>query len=384
MILPGNLGGFLRRPADFGQLDSERIVGVSGRIDTRDRLEQVMDPPHTRLADVWLGLTTLIEERGFMKSASFAGCRRTRRGWGMGAVIVAVAFAFLGGPALAEPINFFPTGNAEQDLSKSRFPNVVILIDNPLFPDNPTNDVAQAQFMTDEGWLSGWNLKDVRFLYDPSNDTMGVSVNFFKNPDGTGLNIAGDADGNGDPNSSDLRTIAAGGIDQPNFRGTESISVALDLDRNGVPDVVAGVPADKPGDGLAAFTVARYRQVSGGGIQPGIEQSYGQTLTNNVGALTYFGTREAPDFQFTIRNFSALPGFTPEVDPLTGDLIINYDVRTYAGSLDDVVSGEDLFFGQVRGQIVPEPSSIVAMTALAALFGWRAHRRLKVKVRSVT
>lgn len=312
-----------------------------------------------------------------MKLTRFSGCRRTWRWWGLGAVIVLAAATSLGKPVFAEPINFFPTGNAERDLSPSRFPNVVILIDNPLFPDNPTNDVAQAQFMTDEGWLSGWNFKDLRFLYDPSNDTMGVSVNFFKNPDGTGINIAGDADGNGNPNTSDPRTIAAGGIDQPNFRGTESITVALDLDRDGVPDVVAGIPADKPGDGLAAFTVARYRQVLGGGIQPGIEQSYGETLTNNVGVLTYFGTREAPDFQFTIRNFSTLPGFTPEFDPFTGDLIVNYDVRAYAGSLDDVVSGEDLFFGQVRGQIIPEPSSIVAMVTLAALFGWRTHRRLR-------
>lgn len=192
-----------------------------------------------------------------MKLTRFSGCRRTWRWWGLGAVIVLAAATSLGKPVFAEPINFFPTGNAERDLSPSRFPNVVILIDNPLFPDNPTNDVAQAQFMTDEGWLSGWNFKDLRFLYDPSNDTMGVSVNFFKNPDGTGINIAGDADGNGNPNTSDPRTIAAGGIDQPNFRGTESITVALDLDRDGVPDVVAGIPADKPGDGLAAFTVAR-------------------------------------------------------------------------------------------------------------------------------
>ena len=286
-------------------------------------------------------------------------------------------------PALAEPINFFPTGNAERDMSRERFPNVIILIDNPRFPDRPTNDVAQAPFMTEEGWLSGSNFKDLRFLYDVATDRMGVSVNFFKNPDGTAINIAGDADGDGDPNRSDPRTLLAGGIDQANFAGTESITVALDLNLDNRPDVVAGLPAEKSGDGLSAFTVARFRPATVGEIQPGIERSYGETLSANVGELTYFGTRDAPDFQFIIEAFSSLPGYTVQTDP-NGVPFIQFGVRAYAGSLEDVVAGEDLFFLRTSPQIIPEPASLLILTVLGGMTGaWGLARRRAARSRGV-
>jgi len=293
--------------------------------------------------------------------------RATR--WGVVPLLAWAALVWCNGdPARAEPINFFPTGNAERDMSRERFPDVVILIDNPRFPNRPTNDVAQAPFMTEENWLTGWNIKDLRFLYDVATDRMGVAVNFFKNPDGTAINIAGDADGDGDPNRSDPRTLLAGGIDQPNFGGTESITVALDLNQDGIPDVVAGIPAEKNGDGLSAFTVARFRPATVGEIQAGIERSYGEPLSANIGELTYVGTRDAPDFQFTIEAFSTLPGYTVQTDP-DGVPFLQFGVRAYAGSLEDVVAGEDLFFLRTSPQIIPEPTSLLILTVLGGLTG---------------
>ncbi|ADV61548.1 protein of unknown function DUF1555 [Isosphaera pallida ATCC 43644] len=289
------------------------------------------------------------------------------------------AIALFGGASttMADPIQmFFPTGNTQNDLSPERFPNVVVLIDNPTFPNNPTNDVAQADWMTREGWLTGWNFRDIRLAYDRATDTMAVAFNGFKNPDGSPINIAGDADGNGDPNNSDPRTIAAGGIDWPNFGGTESMTIAFDTNMDGVPNVVAGIPANKPGSGLDAFTVARFA-LSPEGVVRGIEQSFGEVLTDHVGELAFAPSPDHPDLQFTIRNFSRLPGLTPfELD---GEIAFSYNIRAYAGSLDDVVAGEDQFSGQVRGQIpIPEPTTLLLWIGSGLGAACLARRRTQV------
>lgn len=295
------------------------------------------------------------------------------------AIIAITALLAAGSSALGAPVPnplFFPTGNAEQDINRTRFPEAFILLDNQRFPDNLTNDVAQQEFITAQNWLSGWNYKDIRIAYDARTDTAGIAVNFFKRPDGTPINIAGDADGNGDPGAADPRTIAAGGIDLPNLSGRESITVALDTNSDGTPDIVAGVPAEKTGSGIDAFTVASYNRVSSG-TQPGIERSYGQTLNQHLGTLAYNPSAATPDFEFTIKEFSKLPG----IDRVqAGQHSLEFTVRAYAGTLDDVVAGEDLFFGEVRipfvpGGEIPEPSTILMWAMLAGFAGWRYRRR---------
>jgi hypothetical protein len=57
--------------------------------------------------------------------------------------------------------------------------------------------------------------------YDYTKDTFNIGINCW--------GICGDADNNGDPNSSSPELVDRGGVDLPNFRNTESFAVALDL-----------------------------------------------------------------------------------------------------------------------------------------------------------
>jgi hypothetical protein len=269
-------------------------------------------------------------------------------------------------PVSADAIQF--TGNVERDFALSPGNGVVRVADFPRdgvaskdanAVSNPM-DVAQASWMSQQGATSGWNIKDLRLAYDSHSDTLFVGVNFF----GT----AGDADGNGDPGGADPRTSAAGGIDLPNLGGRESISVGFDLRNRGVPDVVAGVPSDKSkaGPGIDGFTVASYNSNNAG-----LASSYGNTLTNHLGGLAFDPDAAHPHFEFTVANFSKMPG----LDPTQG-----FGVKVFAGTPDDVVAGEDQIplthvdFPKVDTQ-VPEPATLLSWTILSGGAAWRLRNR---------
>ena len=98
--------------------------------------------------------------------------------------------------------------------------------------------------------------------------------------------------------------------------------------------VVAGVPADKTTAGtwaLDGFNVASFKAQSIGAQTIGIENSYGATLTNNLGTLAFDPSAAHPGFEFTISNFSKIPG----LNPANG-----FWVELYAGSTSDVIAGE--------------------------------------------
>src|SRR4051794_19960058 len=84
-------------------------------------------------------------------------------------------------PAVAAPVL---TGDAEKDFNPlaDKRVNVIPVTDAPV-------QVAQTPWMAANGWVSGWNIKDIRTSYDPKADALYVGVNFF--------GIAGDAYGSG-------------------------------------------------------------------------------------------------------------------------------------------------------------------------------------------
>ena len=253
------------------------------------------------------------------------------------------------GSASADAIQF--TGNVEHDFQGS---GVVQIVDF----GGSSLDVAQTPSVTG---ITGWNIQDLRLAYDNQSDTLHVGVNFFS--------IAGDADGNGDPGGADPATSAAGGIDLPHLGGRESISVGFDLQNRRVTDVVAGVPGDKTkaGTGIDGFTVAAFTNNTNGNSN--LAFSYGQTLTQHLGGLAFDPSAERPDFEFTIANFSQLPGF---------DAAQGFNVRAFAGTPDDIVAGEDqipwehVSFPTVDAQ-VPEPATLLAWTVLMGA-SWRLRR----------
>ena len=77
------------------------------------------------------------------------------------------------------------TGDTEADFAAASTNNYQIIEDT----SNP--DVGMPPAI---GGTSGWDIKDIRLLFDGDADTLTVGVNFW--------GIASDADGDGDPSST--------------------------------------------------------------------------------------------------------------------------------------------------------------------------------------
>ena len=272
------------------------------------------------------------------------------------------AAALLGArPASADPIQF--TGNVENDFSLAPGGGVTRVVDSPLPDGSPDpNHVPQAPWMTAAGLITGWSIKDIRLSYDQATDTMAVGVNFF--------GVAGDADGNGNPGLADARTTAVGGLDTAAPGRAE-----VDLRRLRHRTAAARPRSSRasrptrapPARGLDGFTVAAYKETG-----QGLAYDYGKTLTNNLGGLAFDPSKAQPGFEFTIKNFSTLPGFSASK---------GFNLSVFAGSPDDVVAGEDAFSSRhvsipaAQTVTTPEPATLLGWAAVAGLAGLRARRR---------
>lgn len=195
---------------------------------------------------------------------------------------------------------------------------------------------------------SGWDIKDVRFVYDRNNDILYVGINFF--------GIAGDADGDGNPSVSAPALTAHGGTDVANLGQTEAVEILFDWNEDGVFDTIAGVPTDAA---ATAFSIAP--DVSPGLTLPADSARFGTPVAGLepfIGALN----ATAPDFEFKIPDVSTLPGF---------DAVSGFKFRAHAGSGQDDGIGED--FVENSGALhvdlpapVPEPPAapVVSLTEL--------------------
>ncbi len=272
---------------------------------------------------------------------------------------LAVALSLVGAAgsvASASPITF--TGNVAADMPS---PSKGVYVQAGTSPAA----VAQADFITQAGWITGWNIKDIRFFYDKSSDTLQVGINTYS--------IAGNSTGNGTPGIPDPRQTAVGGVDPAHIGGQGSISVAFagngSSDKvSGMPVIIAGVPADKShsGPGIDGFTVSSYAPSNSG-----IAYSYGSNLPTHQGSLAFDPSAAHPNFEFSVTNFSKIPG----LDPTTG-----FWIQAFAGSPNDVIAGEDtigwVHIPALAAQQVPEPTTIAAWTLLVGA-GALARRRLR-------
>ncbi len=243
-------------------------------------------------------------------------------------------------------------------------------------PSSNPRDVNIPDWMKAEGKETGWNFKDIRLAYDAATDALAVGVNFF--------GVAGDIDGDGNPNTSDPRTIAAGGMDEARFANGETVAVALDLNNDRMPDIIAGIPLAKPLgpdsqklDGLSSFTLAQLlrppgraglwlRQLQDRLVRPG-QPDRSEVDRYVPGQRRTWNSRSRTSRQ-SASMFNA--GFNP-LDSTIG-------LQAFAAGLNDVIVGEDYVpYQAVSPQtIVPEPASLLAWSAMAGLAAaWRLRRR---------
>jgi hypothetical protein len=254
----------------------------------------------------------------------------------------------------AAPISF--TGNVPTDFSQTNTSVVTTPVSsNPL-------TIGQSDWITNRGWVSGWSIQDIRTSYDATTDTLYVGVNTFKNASGQ---YAPFGQANGDP------TGAPTPYDPAHLGGDKSFAFAIaginatSPSQPGTPQMIAGIPADKTaaGSGIDGFTVAQYDPSK---ASAGLAYQFGKSLPQSAGNLAFDPSPSHPQLEFTIKNFSKIPG----IDPSAG-----YWISAYAGSSLDGVAGEAyLSWSKIPAssqQNIPEPTTwmawALATSGLAAL-----------------
>ena len=213
------------------------------------------------------------------------------------------------------------TGNVPTDFN---IPNAIIIEDS-----SGVNgmDIFLPTPPFPAGAMSGNDMKDVRLYYDPVTDVMYVGINTFV--------IAGDVDGDNLPGHTSAALAGLGGIDHPNFSGSESFALQLDIDSDGMMDVIAGVSGFTD---VAGFSANEFLPGMG---TPAF--SFGRSLPEHTGFLFASPDSARPDLEFTITRFSRLPT-SSGVD----SNLATFGMIAFIGSFADDGIGEDFLPGVQR------------------------------------
>jgi hypothetical protein len=259
----------------------------------------------------------------------------------------------------AAPIQL--TGKVTSDFNPAANPQVVVTPAS----DNALN-IGQPAWITANGWVSGWSIQDIRTYYNTSTDTLDVGINTHKNSQGINAPFG---QANGDPSGTPT------GYDPAHLGGDKSIAIAFapisstNPSHPGTPLIIAGVPADKTkaGTGTDGFTVSQFNPAN---AASGLGYQFGQTLSQYTGNLAFDPTPAHPQLEFTIKNFSKIPGLNPSS---------GFWIEMYAGSAVDGVGEAGLAWTKIpitAAQNIPEPAACLAWTLVASAAAWRFRSRV--------
>ncbi|OJW23543.1 MAG: hypothetical protein BGO49_02835 [Planctomycetales bacterium 71-10] len=275
-------------------------------------------------------------------------------------------------PVLAVPVNL--TGYVEKDFVKGAGTAET----GKVFVQEVTSSsstVGQSSWITNNGWVSGWNVKDIRFSYAENasgQNSLAIGINTWANSSGQ---YAPFGQANGDPSGTPTAYDPAHlGANTP----TSDKSIALvfakenpnDPNKPGEVVAIAGIPADKSlnGPGINGFTVSSVDLSRSSG---GLAYMFGKTMPEYMGNLAYDPSPSHPQLEFTINDFKKLLGLTKEG---------GFWVTAYAGSALDGVAGETYMgWTHIPGKElvpqVPEPAAVLAWTLIGGAVAWKARRR---------
>ena len=193
-----------------------------------------------------------------------------------------------------------------KDFNPATNPNVVT---TPV-SSNPLN-IGQSQWITANGWVSGWSIQDIRTNYDATTDTLSVGINTFKNASGQ---YAPFGQANGDPSGT------ATAYDPAHLGGDKSVALAIapiNPTNLGQPGN-AGGRRGRPGRQddrrhrnrrLHRLSVQRHQ----GGLS-GLAYSFGTSLPQNMGNLAFDPARPIPNSSSPSRTSARSPGWIPPRD----------------------------------------------------------------------
>lgn len=206
--------------------------------------------------------------------------------------------------------------------------------------DLTTRDVGMPFPAFPTSTVSGFDMQAFYLEYDAATDIMYVGIDC--------VVICGDSDGDGDPGGTSTTLADLGGEDIPDFGPGESFGLLIDTDNDYTPtsgdfDVVIGVRDDDDLSQIGAFV---YTGLIG---EEMVNEVWSTRLPNTV-ALFQSPSAAAPDLEFTIANFSTLPGFP------AGQAPQRYGLHLGMGALgiDDGI-GEDYAPDRIPVVITPSP-----------------------------
>jgi hypothetical protein len=190
-------------------------------------------------------------------------------------------------------VNF--TGNVPVDFPATESPGVAIISNN-------VNFATIGPTLQPYVYTSGFNIKDIRVTYTPSDDTLSVGLDgppaSASSPDEV---IAGDADDNGNSGTVNpaVTAVVPTFMDAPDFQGSESMGITLNFNANGsgAPQVVAGFPEITP----AGATVKSYEVALGTG-----PENFNTPLPQFTGNVYTVNSPANPNLEFSITDFSQL------------------------------------------------------------------------------
>lgn len=297
------------------------------------------------------------------------------RRMGLWGVALAALFASIPPAAFAVPVNL--TGYVEKDFAVGGGTTETGKVFVQPVTSSPTT-VGQSSWITQNGWVSGWNIKDIRFSYaqdaTTGQNSLAVGINNWANSAGQHAPFG---QANGDPSGTPTAYDPAHmGANSP----TSDKSIALvfakynpnDPSKPGDVVGIAGIPADKSlnGPGLNGYTVSTVDLNRSSG---GLAYMFGKTMPEHMGNLAYDPSPSHPQLEFTINNFKDLVSLSKEN---------GFWVTAYAGSALDGVAGETYLGwtyipgGELVPQIpVPEPTTVLAWAFVGGLAAWKARRR---------
>jgi len=150
------------------------------------------------------------------------------------------------------------------------------------------------------GVPSGYDIDAVGYAYDPFNDSLYLAV--------SAVGIFGDGDNDGNPDTNVLGA-ESGLVDQPNFSVDESFSFVLDLNQDGIGDVLVGLPFGTditylqaaPADPALVGTSPTLAF-----LPPSAEQA-GSAFVEILNSPSIQG----PDLELVVHNISAFNGSNP-------------------------------------------------------------------------
>ncbi len=236
------------------------------------------------------------------------------------------------------------TGNAIIDIPATGQPGTVILQGQKTaaIPDDLQPIIK----------VSGFDLVAIRMNYSPNDDVLTVGLQSPDNQKTGQMVIAGDADNNGNGGTVDqaVTDIDNTFLDLPFLGGSESMGAFLDLNNDGIPDVVAGI--------ARGVGQTKLYQVADAIVNPDPALAanetpvFGAPLINNTGAsFLKNDDPNAPNFEFQITNFSQLYQ-TKTGQPFQTNSVIK--VGAFGGSLvDDGINEPTFALQNVNFGVVP-------------------------------